>query len=142
MALRTTPGREPFEHRPRDTTGPLPSGPFAVDSVVAGRTAVLSLSGRVDLTALPNCRRAVDTLLRAGVVEITVDLRVARFDDESIALLALMRRYALRHGARLLLTDIPPHIEQVLRRTGVSWLYHDDTAAASAPPEPPLAGTA
>jgi len=133
VVVRTTSGREPCEYGSAQA-GERAWGPFAVETVAAGRTAVLSLSGRVDLTALPGCRRAIDTLLREGVVEITVDLQVARFDDESIALLALMRRYALRHGARLVLADIPPHVARVLRRTGVSWLYRNDTTGSPHPP--------
>lgn len=103
-----------------------PIGPFSVSTVVVDATAVLSLTGRVDLAALPTCRRAVDDLLREGVGLITLDLQVAHFDDESITLIALMRRYALRHGARLVLADIPPHIARVLNRTGVGWLYRSD----------------
>jgi anti-anti-sigma factor len=106
--------------------GPHRPGSFCVSSLVVDRTAVLSLSGRVDLGALPACRRAVDALLRDGIDEITVDLQVAHFDDESIALLALMRRYAARHGARLILADIPAHVARVLDRTGVAWLYRPD----------------
>jgi anti-anti-sigma regulatory factor len=99
---------------------------------VADETAVLSLSGRVDLASLPVCRRAVDGLLRNGVQQITVDLQVARFDDESIALLALMRRYAARHGTRLVLAEIPPHVSELLDRTGVRWLYRNEEAGGAA----------
>jgi anti-anti-sigma regulatory factor len=108
-------------------------GPFTLSSVLVGSTAALSLAGRVDLAALPACRHAVDGLLREGATLITVDLQVAHFDDESIALLALMRRYALRHGARLALADIPPHIGRVLTRTGVGWLYRPDIAVPAVP---------
>lgn len=125
MALRMSPEREPSDDGV-STVPVRPTGPFSVSTVIVDTTAVLSLAGRVDLTALPMCRRAVDTLLRDGVTLITVDLRVAHFDDESIALLALMRRYALRHGARLALADIPAHVARVLDRTGVSWLYRQD----------------
>jgi len=124
VAVRTSPEREPSAGR--DAVGVRTSGPFAVSTVMLDGTAVLQLSGRVDLNALPTCRRAVDALLRDGVEQITVDLQVARFDDESIALLALMRRYAARHGARLILADIPPHVALLLERTGVSWLYRTD----------------
>jgi anti-anti-sigma factor len=109
-----------------------PTGPFAVSTVVVDATAVLSLTGRVDLAALPTCRRTVDDLLREGVGLITLDLQVAHFDDESIALIALMRRYALRHGARLVLVDIPPHVARVLDRTGVGWLYRSEDNARDA----------
>ena len=124
MTLRTSPEREPSgDGRP---TNLQETGPFSVSSLVVEATAVLSLAGRVDLAALPACRHAVDGLLHEGVQEITVDLQVAHFDDESIALLALMRRYAARHGARLVLADIPPHVGRVLDRTGVGWLYRTE----------------
>jgi anti-anti-sigma factor len=134
-----SPEREPSENGPSAITV-RPSGPFSISSVVVGTTAVLKLAGRVDLGTLPTCRRAVDALLQDGVTLITVDLRVAGFDDESIALLALMRRYTLRHGARLALVDIPPHIARVLDRTGVGWLYRQDGDTPTPTPAPTPAG--
>lgn len=130
MALRVSPEREPSGDGTPTTPADL-VGSFTVSTVVVGTTAVLSFAGRVDLAALPTCRRAVDSLLREGITLITVDLQVAHFDDESIALLALMRRYVLRRGARLALADIPPHIARVLARTGVGWLYRPDSAVPS-----------
>jgi anti-anti-sigma factor len=137
VALRMSPEREPSRDGVSATTV-QPVGPFAVSTVVVGTTAVLSLEGRVDLSALPACRHAVDELLRDGVTQITVDLQVAHFDDESIALLALMRRYALRHRARLALADIPPHVARVLERTGVSWLYRPDGSPEDPDDQGPL----
>jgi anti-anti-sigma factor len=119
------PEREPSSNGTPATAVNL-IGPFAVSTLVIGATAVLSLAGRVDLATLPECRRAVDDLLQERVELITVDLQVAHFDGESIALLALMRRYAARHGARLVLADIPPHVARVLDRAGVGWLYRPE----------------
>jgi anti-anti-sigma factor len=136
VALRMSPEREPSAGTALGAAsgaGPHKPGPFCVSSLMVDRTAVLSLSGRVDLGALPACRREVDALLREGIDEITVDLQVAHFDDESIALLALMRRYAARHGARLILTDIPAQVARVLDRTGVAWLYRPDGPSTTTP---------
>jgi anti-anti-sigma factor len=119
------PEREPSSNGTPATAVNL-IGPFTVSTLVIGTTAVLSLAGRVDLATLPACRRAVDDLLQERVELITVDLQVAHFDDESITLLALMRRYAARHGARLALADIPPHVARVLDRAGVGWLYRPE----------------
>jgi anti-anti-sigma factor len=139
VALRMSPEREPSADAALGAgsgAGPRTPGPFCVSSLMVDRTAVLSLSGRVDLGALPACRREVDALLREGVTEITVDLQVAHFDDESIALLALMRRYAARHGARLMLADIPAQVARVLDRTGVAWLYRPDGPFPTTPARP------
>lgn len=125
MALRIPPEREPSSNGAPATAVNL-IGPFTVSTLVIGTTAVLSLAGRVDLATLPACRRAVDDLLQESVELITVDLQVAHFDDESIALLALMRRYAARHGVRFALADIPPHVARVLDRAGVGWLYRPE----------------
>jgi anti-anti-sigma regulatory factor len=97
--------------------------PFSVSAVVVDTTAVLSIVGRVSLEALTECRHAVDHLLRDGVEQITVDLQDAHFDEESIALLALMRRYTARQGVRLVLAEIPLQVARVLERAGVSWLF-------------------
>jgi anti-anti-sigma factor len=124
VALRIPPEREPSNNGAPAAVNLI--GPFTVSTLVIGTAAVLSLAGRVDLATLPACRRAVDDLLQESVELITVDLQVAHFDDESIALLALMRRYAARHGVRLALADIPPHVARVLDRAGVSWLYRPE----------------
>ncbi|HET9657078.1 MAG TPA: STAS domain-containing protein [Kineosporiaceae bacterium] len=144
MAVRTTPSSGQLGDGPPPGDAEEPGGqpqrqpahllPFSVSAVVVDSTAVLSIVGRVRLGALPACRHAVDNLLRDGVEQITVDLQVAHFDDESIALLALMRRYTARHGVRLTLAEIPPQVARVLERAGVSWLYRTSAESSGTVP--------
>lgn len=96
---------------------------FEVASYVRGHTPVLRLSGHLSRSGLAQVRAAVDNALSAGAACLVMDLRAARFDSTSVALLGLVRRYCSRWQATLVLASAPRAVRDVLRRARVTDLY-------------------
>ena len=84
---------------------------------------VLTLTGKLDITALPTCRHAALSALQTGSEFVLLDLGEVRFSMESVAVLGLVRRYLARHRVEVLLTNVPPQVAGMLAAARVSALY-------------------
>lgn len=84
---------------------------------------VLSFEGNLGRQGLGVLRCGVDAAIGLRVARVVVDLSQARLDHSSIALLGLVRRYALRHGVALWLACVPAPAMDLLERLQVAALY-------------------
>lgn len=85
--------------------------------------AVICVRGRFGATALGACRRLMDDVLALGPTDVVLDLSQARCDVTSVSVLALMRRYTVRRGARFGLTASSRAARALLRRTRLADLF-------------------
>lgn len=86
-------------------------------------TPVLRLRGRLSRPGLVQCRAAIDNALATGTAHLVVDLRDATFDQTSVALLGLVRRYCARRHTTVVLARVPHPVRDLLRQARVSDLY-------------------
>ncbi|MEU0937700.1 MULTISPECIES: STAS domain-containing protein [unclassified Embleya] len=104
---------------------------FTVTTVLAASSAVITVSGEIDVDAVPELEFALDRCLdqRSGVIRL--DLGAVRFCDcagLSALLRARLRAYGL--GSTLLLHDVPPAVARLLTLTETDELFERRVAAA------------
>lgn len=101
---------------------------------------VLVLRGRLDLPAAADLREALHQALDRGSGDLVLDLGALEIRDSSgLGVLLGAHRRASRTGRRLVLRDVPPATQRMLRRTRLHRVLHV-AAPAAAPPAASLAG--
>jgi hypothetical protein len=91
-------------------------------SVVTG-VPVVAFEGHLGPEVVRECSSTFAGAVRLRPRWIVADLSRAAIDDESVAVLAWLRRFAGRHGIKLVLASVPPRAVDVLRRADVAALY-------------------
>lgn len=90
-----------------------------------GSTAVLAVSGELDIAGVEEFLEHGDKLVHSGAAVLTVDLADVTFIDSS-GIGALVRlRTSVRDGQRLRLDDVPRSVARVLEITGLTDLFED-----------------
>ena len=86
-----------------------------------GSTAVVSLSGELDLASAPDLHACLEAILERGVRSVVIDLDGVAFCD-STGISALVRgvNRARAGGRRLVLRRPRPGVRRVLEITGVT----------------------
>jgi anti-anti-sigma regulatory factor len=77
----------------------------------------------MDAASLPACASALAACLPVPPAWIAVDLRQAEIGPDSLALLALMRRYVERAGAQFVVVSTDPELVRILRDADVTGPY-------------------
>jgi anti-sigma B factor antagonist len=91
-----------------------------VVSMAAG-TSVVVLSGRLDVSSVHEVRSALHEALDTGSGDLVVDLRgVEILDATGLGMLVGAHRKAGRHGRRLVLRNLTPQLERLLRVSRLS----------------------
>ena len=105
------------EIEPWPANEPLP-GQLVVDTHDEGDTAVLALSGELDLASTPILERELKALESAGATKILIDLAGVGFMD-STGLQALLRarERAMTVGVQLSLRRGPHQVQRVFELT-------------------------
>lgn len=96
---------------------------LVVPTRLASGVPVLSVDGQLGTVDLGTCRRLLDDLLAGRPELLLVDVRSATCDDLCLVVLALIRRYAARRGARLALTASSRPLVARVRRSRLADLY-------------------
>jgi anti-anti-sigma factor len=89
---------------------------FQASVRVSAGVAVVTLAGRLEPSAMPACRKALDSVLRIRAPQIVLDLSQAQLDPASIGLLRSMRGYMAHFGVALSLTGVHHLVLQMLKR--------------------------
>lgn len=91
-----------------------------LEKIVEGDTAVLRCSGRLNMSAAPRLRSAVDETVRGGVSRIVVDLSAASFVDSSgLGALVGGLKSARQAGGDLRIAGAPEQVRTVLALTNL-----------------------
>ena len=85
--------------------------------------AVVTCRGRLDTAAWRACGFALAAAVQVESPWVIADLGQATVGPESLAVLALMRRYVARHGALLALAAVSPDGLQALKQAEVTAQY-------------------
>ena len=99
---------------------------------------VVPLEGRIDAVRAPSLDDRLQALLRAGHLEITLDLaRVRHLSSSGLRTLLLAHRRQLAAGGHLTLRRVPPRILRTLQLAGFDQTL---TIELSPPANEPSAG--
>jgi anti-anti-sigma regulatory factor len=90
--------------------------------------AVVMIEGRLSAASIPACRCAIETALLHHPTRLVLDLCGATCDEASLSVLALIRRFAERHGVPL---SLSPGSHAVLDPVDVEQLTDDYPIAVS-----------
>jgi anti-sigma B factor antagonist len=93
--------------------------PFHVSAAKQDGREVLTPEGELDLITVPELEQRLVDALEAGdtVLELS---RVSFIDSTGIALLVSISALARERGVRLELRDPSPHVERLIKLTGVA----------------------
>lgn len=100
-------------------------------SVVSG-VPVVSLDGRLDPGCIRECATTFAGVVRVRPRRIVLDLSRTVIEDDSVPVLGLLRRFAGRHGSKLVLAAVPVRAVEVLRRADVAPMYELQATVALA----------
>lgn len=96
---------------------------FAVETRSAGRTAVLSLSGELDLVSSPRLEEALEVLDDPDTEFVVLDLRRLEFmDSTGLHLFVKAQQMAEESGRRLALVRGGEQVQRLLTLTGMTEL--------------------
>jgi anti-anti-sigma factor len=99
-------------------------------SVEAG-TSEVALSGRLDVHTVHDVRAAIHAALQRGSGDLVVNVRdLEMLDVTGLGMLVGVHRLAGRSGRRLVLREVGPQLERMLR---ISRLHRILTVEASTP---------
>jgi anti-sigma B factor antagonist len=99
-------------------TGP---SQFEISTVAQDRGQVITPEGELDLTTVPLLEQRLSEVLPTGNTVLNLS-RVSFIDSTGIALLVSISAMAREHGWRLKLRDYSPHVDRLIRLTGVTEL--------------------
>jgi anti-sigma B factor antagonist len=98
----------------------MPSA-FAVQTQITGRTALLAVSGELDLVSCPSLDRAVDQIVESDVDLVVFDLRELEFmDSTGLHCVVRAQNHAHETGRRFALVRGRPQVQRLFDLTGVS----------------------
>lgn len=103
---------------------------FEASVQVDAGVAVVTVSGRLDPSALPVLRGVLDSILRIRAPQIVLDLSRSQLDDESMALVLWMHRHVGHFGVTLSLIGVNHTVLPMLRR------HHLDSLIRLRPTDP------
>lgn len=95
-----------------------PARPLVTTSWPAAGVVLITVRGRYGADALTVSRQTADVVLALDPTDVVLDLSRARCDATTVPVLALLRRYAARRGARIGLTSTSRVALAMLRRAG------------------------
>jgi anti-sigma B factor antagonist len=99
-------------------TGP---SQFEISTVAQDAGQVITPEGELDLTTVPLLEQRLSEVLPTG--DTVLDLSCVSFiDSTGIALLVSISAIAREHGWRLELRDHSPHVDRLIKLTGVTEL--------------------
>jgi hypothetical protein len=87
-------------------------------SLPAAGVVLITVHGPFGANALSTSRQTADDVLALDPTDVVLDLSRARCDATTVPVLALLRRYAARRGARIGLTSTSRVALAMLRRAG------------------------
>ncbi|MDQ1286797.1 MAG: hypothetical protein QG622_362 [Actinomycetota bacterium] len=96
---------------------------LVVPTRLASGVPVLVVEGRLGSVDLTTCRKVLDDLLSGGPEVVVLDVRGTGRGDLCLVVLALIRRYAARRGARLALTASSRPLLAGVRQARLTGLY-------------------
>lgn len=97
---------------------------FAIQTVRAGRSTTLVVTGEVDLANAHELTQAGLGALTDGAMVVTVDLREVTFlDSTGLAALVTINNQARSNGAVLILSGPQPRIKHLLAVTGLDTIF-------------------
>lgn len=90
---------------------------MSISTMVAGDTATIGLTGRIDYACQPDFRRASLSLLEIpGLTRIILDFREVHYlDSASLGMLLLFRDKAMGQGIRVALRHTSPIVRSLLQ---------------------------
>ena len=92
---------------------------------------VLALRGRLDLPAAADLREALHRAVDTGHGDLVLDLSALEIRDRAgLGVLLGAHRRASRTGRRLVLRDVPPSVQRMLRMTRLHRVLHVDASGA------------
>ena len=84
--------------------------------VVSGEAGEVVLSGRLDVSTVHDVRSAIHAALETGSGDLVIDLRdVEMLDATGLGMLVCAHRKAGRSGRRLVLRNLSPQLQRLLR---------------------------
>jgi len=112
-----------------DVEGWTSAAPAAVEVVQHGVEA--AVRGRLGVEAAADVRVALQQQLAAGSGDLRVRLADAEVRDATgLGVLVSLHRRALRGGRRLVLVDVPPTLDRLLRTSRLSRVLVVEAGAA------------
>jgi anti-sigma B factor antagonist len=97
---------------------------FAIQTVRAGPSTTLVVSGEVDLANAHEVAQAGLAALADGTLTVTVDMRDVTFlDSTGLAALVTINNQAQQDGATVVLSHAPPRIVHLLAVTGLDKIF-------------------
>ena len=115
---------------------------FGVRERSVGATAVVEVTGELDIVAAASVSVRLDELTTGGRPDVVLDLRQVTFMDcGGLAALVRVRKRVLDRGGRLGIVSDSPAVLRLLRLTRMTRAFalHDDLASALGPVRPILA---
>ena len=101
-------------------TGAAPVPSLTISARTAGSTTIAELRGELDITCSPGLRDQLLGVLRRSSSRLVIDLSGVTYCDASgLAVLVGTERRARLLGGSLHLAAVPPHVDEVLRITGL-----------------------
>jgi anti-anti-sigma factor len=110
---------------------------FGVREWTVGATAVVEVTGELDIVAAASVSVRLDELTAGSRPDVVLDLRGVTFMDCSgLSVLVRVRKRTLERGGRLGIVGDSPQVLRLLRLTRLSrsFALHDDLASALAAP--------
>lgn len=102
---------------------------FALDETAPGQ--LLTLRGRLDVSAAADVRLALSDAVDAGDGDLVLDLAlVEAVDATGLGVLVGAHRRAGRCGRTLVLHDVPPGVGRLLRRTRLDRVLRQSASEA------------
>ncbi len=101
-----------------------------LNTVESGDTALIELSGILDLGTVNKLRLALDELISHGCKSIVMDMSSVQFVDSSgIGFIARMQRKLKDQDCSLAMRNLSPQLESALRLTGMGTYFNIETPA-------------
>jgi anti-sigma B factor antagonist len=94
---------------------------FRVDVRVEGRTAIIGVTGELDLASSPELEQQLDQIWRSDADQLVLDLRGLEFmDSTGLSIVVGAHQRVAETGRKLSVVKGPPQVQRLLDLTGVS----------------------
>ena len=106
-----------------------------IESKVKDETALINISGEVDMYSSPEFRKAILSLLDQKIPKIVVDLKnVTYMDSSGVATLIEGLQLCAKYGGKLLLSNLQTNVREVFELTRLDQIFkiYDDVNTALA----------
>jgi anti-sigma B factor antagonist len=94
---------------------------FRVDVRAEGRTAVVAVTGELDLASSPELEGKLDEVWSSDADQLVIDLRALEFmDSTGLSIIVGAHQRLAETGRKLSVVKGPPQVQRLLDLTGVS----------------------